>query len=349
MNPRALLLSPSRGLGGGIERYVETLEWSFTALGVEYRRIDLERAGSAAHARMLVRARRQIQAEPVPTRLVVAHRALLPIASLLARQRSVSGISVVCHGSDVWGAPRRPRWYIENHLMRRHVVRVVAASSFTAGTLAGGCPATVLPPGLSGDWFRDLVGAASERRLHREGIELVTAFRLEDWRDKGLPQLVEAVEILGRQDVRVTVCGSGAPSADLRQLINAHRFCTLRVGLSDSELACQLAAADLFVLATRTRPGRGACGEGFGLVLLEAQVAGTPVVAPAYGGSHDAYIDGVTGVAPSDETAGTLARTLEDLLRDPRRLAEMSKRAAEWAHAFAAPESYAALAAARLL
>ncbi len=96
---RALLLTPSRGLGGGIERYVETLEWAFTAQGVEYHRIDLSGPGPAAHARMLARASAQLQARRAPTRLVVAHRALLPVASLLARECPVSGISVVCHGS----------------------------------------------------------------------------------------------------------------------------------------------------------------------------------------------------------------------------------------------------------
>ena len=123
----------------------------------------------------------------------------------------------------------------------------------------------------------------------------------------------------------------------------------MRPGLRDHELAGQLAASDLFVLATRTRPGRNASGEGFGLVLLEAQVAGTPVVGPAYGGSHDAYIDQVTGVSPTDESERALARTLEDLLQYPGRLPEMGKRAAEWASESFAPERYAPLAVARLL
>ena len=94
------------------------------------------------------------------------------------------------------------------------------------------------------------------------------------------------------------------------------KWCSLRPGLSDRELAHQLADADLFVLATRTRRGRSASGEGFGLALLEAQVAGTPVVGPAYAGSRDAYVDRVTGVA-HDESSDALATALDQLLRDP--------------------------------
>ena len=346
---RALVLAPSRGRGGGIERYVETLEWAFAAEGVEYRRIDLHGSGLAAHARLLAQSRRQLRASKAPARLIVAHRALLPAASLLSSETANRGISLLCHGVDVWGSPLRARWLAEQHLMRRTRVRVVAVSSFTAGVLAAGCPATILPPGLTREWFDTLVDASTALHRRDQGLHLVTAFRLADWRNKGLPQILDAVASLGRPDVQVTVCGSGEPALDLRQLVQAHSCCTLRPGLTDRDFARQLAAADLFVLATRTRRGRHPSGEGFGLVLLEAQVAGTPVVAPAFGGSHDAYAEHLTGVAPIDETAGSLARVLNDLLQDPARLEQMGKQAAGWARERFAPERYPALAASRLL
>jgi phosphatidylinositol alpha-1,6-mannosyltransferase len=346
---RVFLLTPSAGLGGGIERYAETLEWAFAAEGVECRRVDLRRAGVTAHARMLAEARMMLRGTGAPTRLVVVHPALLPTACLLARAHRVCGISVVCHGGDVWGAHHRPRRYLERQLMRRPGVRTVAVSSFTAGALSAGGPAAVLTPGLSEGWFQTLVDAAAVAQPRSPEVHLVTAFRLADWRSKGLPQLLDAVATLGRSDIRVTVCGSGDPPPALRRLVGEHACCGLRAGLTDGELAQQLAAADLVVLATRTRPGRDASGEGFGLVLLEAQVAGTPVVAPAYGGSHDAFVDRVTGAAPADETAEALARLLGELLKDPERLERMGKCAAEWARGCFAPDLYAARAVERLL
>jgi phosphatidyl-myo-inositol dimannoside synthase len=346
---RALLLSPSRGLGGGIERYVETLEWAFGLQGVEYQRVDLRQPGIASHAQLLVRAREQLRDGASPVRIIAAHRALLPAAALLAREHAVCGISVVCHGSDVWGARLAPRWYIENRLMAHSNVRVVAASSFTAGALSGSCEAAILPPGLSLRWFQELVEASELVEARDTGLRLVTAFRLGDWQDKGLPELLDAIAALGRTDVHLTVCGNGEPPVDLIRLVREHERCTLRAGLTDSELARQLAAADLFVLATRTRTGRNASGEGFGLVLLEAQVAGTPVIGPAYGGSHDAYLDRITGVAPTDETAEALASVLDELLQDPGRLSWMGRQGAEWARESFAPKRYAELAVARLL
>jgi phosphatidyl-myo-inositol dimannoside synthase len=347
--PRVLLLTPSCGLGGGIERYAQTLEWVLAERGVEYRRIDLDRPGPVAHMRMLAEARRQLRAARVPVRLVLLHRTLLPVACLLAQDARVGGISVICHGSDVWDAKLHLRRYAELRLMRLPPVRVIGVSSFTAGALAGGRPVAVLPPGLSRTWFQTLVSVADQTIRQSTGNRLVTAFRLADWRDKGLPELLSAIAGLGRPDVSLTVCGSGQPPAALRDLLPQHPYCELKPGLTDHALASELASADLFVLATRTRAGRHASGEGFGLVLLEAQVAGTPVVAPAFGGSHDAFLDHVTGVSPADETAQSLGKVLDELLRDSALLDQMGKLAAEWSRQSFAPDRYAARAAAALL
>ena len=349
MTDRVLLLSPSRGLGGGIERYVKTVEWAFAAEGIHCQRLDLSRSGALAHARLLARGRAILRADKKPIRLVVAHRALLPVAALLVRDTAVCGVSIVCYGSDVWDSRWRLRRTLERRLMRGAGVRVVACSNFTAGALMRDCRATVLPPALSREWLDTLAAAAAGKPGRSTGIRLATAFRLADWQTKGLPQLVKAVTALGRPDVCLTICGSGNPPADLLRLVSEHSWCVLRPGLSDDDLARELAAADLFVLATQTRSGRGAVGEGFGLVLLEAQVAGTPVIVPAYGGSREAYVEGVTGVAPTDESAEALTRILHDLLKDPARLASMGKQAAQWAQQTFAPERYAQLAVRRLL
>jgi phosphatidyl-myo-inositol dimannoside synthase len=344
---RVLLLAPSRGLGGGIERYLETLEWAIVKNGAACGRVDLPHTGIRGHMAMLADGRSALRAIPGPVRLVVGHMALLPVATLLASEPNVCGVWVVCHGCEVWSARFRPRRRLERALMRRPDVHVVAVSSFTAGALALDCHSVILPPALSQPWFEKLVAASAASTT--SGVQLATAFRLTAWREKGLLELIDAIASMGREDIQLIVCGGGEASADLLRVVAGHAWCTLRVGLSDSELARQLAAADIFVLATRTRSGRHFSGEGFGLVLLEAQVAGTPVIAPAYGGSKDAYVEGITGVSPVDETSGALARVLEEMLGDPARLTWMGKRAAEWARESFAPEHYAQLVARKLL
>src|SRR5580658_1338397 len=349
MSDRAVLMTPSRGLGGGIERYVETLEAAFVHEGVDYDRIDQRHPGVAAHRQMLDDVVAGVRSRGKATRLVVAHPRLLPVAVLAARRAPVDGISVLCYGSDVWVSRFSLRWPLEKALMRRADVRVVAISGFTAGALVNSAPATILPGAVTQEWFDTLVEAGAVAQPDKPGIDLVTVFRLADWRDKGLPELLEAVASLGRGDVSLTVVGTGNATPELRRLVSRYERCVIRSSLTDHELARQLASADLLVLATRTRAGRRASGEGFGLVLLEAQLAGTPVVAPAHGGSYDVFVSQITGVAPTDESAQSLARVLNELLRDPPRLARMSQRASEWAREAFAPGQYASLAVARLL
>ena len=344
-----LMLTPSRGLGGGIERYAEAVESAFTVRGIGYQRLDLPAAGPVSHLRLLRQCSALLRAARAPHRLVLLHRSLLPAAWILVRSGHVSGVTVVMHGIDVWGDRPFIRRRFEQHEMRKSGVRAVAASSFTAGALARMCPAAVLPAGISREWFGLLTAAAAASRPCG-GVNIVTAFRLGSWRDKGLPQLLEAISSLGRSDIHLTVCGTGKPPPELAEAVRSSpTSCRLLPGLSNQELANTLAAADLFVLATRTRVGRDPSGEGFGLVLLEAQVAGTPVVGPAYGGSGDAYIERVTGLTPRDESAAALAEVLDELLRDPQRLVQMGVSAGRWARENFAPERYAALAATKLL
>ena len=352
----ALLLAPSRGLGGGIERYLQTVESAFDDAGVPSRRFDLSRSGPAGHRALLAETGSALAglAGPARPRLVVGHRSLLPVAAMLARTRRVDGISLICHGSDVWRSSRNLRSGLERWLMSRQDVRLVAVSSFTAGALLVHGLATILPPGLSRAWFGELVSAAGRETAAtdatpRSGLGVMTAFRLTEWRDKGLPQLTAALAALGRSDVRLTVCGSGAPPADLVAHVRRYPWCTLRPGLDDAELAARFAQASLFVLATRTRPGNRPSGEGFGLVLLEAQVAGTAVVGPAHGGSPGAYLEGITGETPRDESVPALAQVLDRLLARPGRLGQMGARGAQWARARFDPDRYAALAVERLL
>ena len=139
MKDRVLLLSPSRGLGGGIERYLATLEWAFAAEGVESQRLDLSGPGARAHARLLAKGRAVLRAGSEPAHLIVAHPALLPVAALLARIRRMRSV-VLCYGTDVWGSRWQPRRALERRLMRRAGVRAVAISNFTAGVLLEGLP-----------------------------------------------------------------------------------------------------------------------------------------------------------------------------------------------------------------
>jgi len=88
-----------------------------------------------------------------------------------------------------------------------------------------------------------------------------------------------------------------------------------------SDLGRVLAAADLFVLATRG-------WEGLPLAPLEAMAARLPVVISDVGGNREAVLDGETGLVVPPCQPDVLAQALLQLLRDPagaRRMGEQGR------------------------
>jgi D-inositol-3-phosphate glycosyltransferase len=74
--------------------------------------------------------------------------------------------------------------------------------------------------------------------------------------------------------------------------------------------------------------------ESFGLVALEAQACGTPVVATAVGGLRTAVRDGFSGVLVDGHDPDAWARVLAGLASSPARLAELSRGALAHAAGF---------------
>jgi D-inositol-3-phosphate glycosyltransferase len=77
--------------------------------------------------------------------------------------------------------------------------------------------------------------------------------------------------------------------------------------------------------------------ESFGLVALEAQACGTPVVAAAVGGLRTAVRDGFSGVLVDGHDPEEWARVLAGLASSPVRLAELSRGALAHASGFGWP------------
>jgi D-inositol-3-phosphate glycosyltransferase len=77
--------------------------------------------------------------------------------------------------------------------------------------------------------------------------------------------------------------------------------------------------------------------ESFGLVAIEAQACGTPVVAAAVGGLRTAVRDGISGVLVDGHDPSDYALVLSKLVAAPEKLAALSRGAVEHASAFGWP------------
>ncbi len=89
-------------------------------------------------------------------------------------------------------------------------------------------------------------------------------------------------------------------------------------------LRAHYGAADLLVWP--------AVNEAYGMVFLEAQACGCPVVAGAFGGVPSVVQDGRTGVLTPPGDAAAFADALRGLLADPLRLATYGREAHRFAH-----------------
>ena len=74
--------------------------------------------------------------------------------------------------------------------------------------------------------------------------------------------------------------------------------------------------------------------ESFGLVALEAQACGTPVVATAVGGLRTAVADGISGVLVDGHDSRAWSSVLARLLQEPQRRVLLSMGAVEHASHF---------------
>ena len=84
----------------------------------------------------------------------------------------------------------------------------------------------------------------------------------------------------------------------------------------DDEVDAWYRACDVFVLASR-ESGVSGGAEGYGIVFVEANLRGKPVVGGRSGGIPDAVIDGETGLLVDPSDPADIAEAITRLLTEP--------------------------------
>lgn len=200
---------------------------------------------------------------------------------------------------------------------------------------------SVVSPGADTELFTPGTNRNTELARRHLGIPLhakVVAFvgRLQDF--KGPHVLLRAMgEVVrrGRVDgpLRVIICGgaSGAGSSveRYREIANEEglRHITRFLGpRPPEELVSIYQAADIVAVPSYN--------ESFGLVAVEAQATGTPVVAAKVGGLPLAVVDGETGLLVDGHEPEAWADALEQMLVDDPTRIQMGETAVEHAGRF---------------
>lgn len=241
---------------------------------------------------------------------------------------------VYAHGNEILDvlqgmAPRE-------RLQLQTADRIVANSRFTAGLVeqAGvdgrrihvihpGCDAERFQPGPVARPLRErLLGARAGGRV------VLTVGNLVE--RKGHDMVIQALAQIIRRipDATYLIVGEGPYRDNLDRLARAEgvRDHVVFAGRVDAdELPGVYALSDVFVMPSRVRPA--ACDvEGFGLVFLEANACGKPVIGGRTGGIPEAIVDGKTGFLVEPESVADIAEHLGTVLTDRELAAEMGRQ-----------------------
>ena len=140
---------------------------------------------------------------------------------------------------------------------------------------------------------------------------------------KGQDQLLRAMPLVREEfpDAQLLLIGRGRYRAALEQL--AEIYCPDAVIQEAESIETALHAADVFAMPARTRGG-GLDVEGLGIVYLEAQACGLPVIAGDSGGAPET-VTGETGVVVKGTSVRELAEALKAVLADPQRRLRMGQ------------------------
>jgi D-inositol-3-phosphate glycosyltransferase len=194
----------------------------------------------------------------------------------------------------------------------------------------------LVPPGVIHAFFSpgDRRGAQRALGLRDDGHPvLLFVGRIQPL--KGVDVAIAALAEVTHDDAELLIVG-GPSGPDGRMEEAKARALAEELGVADRitwvdpqphyRLASYYRAADVCVVPSRS--------ESFGLVALEAAACGVPVVAAAVGGLRTLVEHGRTGYLVEDRDPAMFARSIDRLLRDPVRAAEMGEAAVAHARGY---------------
>lgn len=192
---------------------------------------------------------------------------------------------------------------------------VIVPSEYLAGIVTGwGIPKDKIKVVYNGVDFRpsDLSKEEARRKIGIFGHVIVSVGRLVPW--KGFRMLIKIMPKLFEinQAFRLIIVGDGPDKAVLLSMIRnlgLEKKVFLVGRKSQEELAVYLAAADMFVLDTGY--------EGFSHQILEAMVAGVPVITTAVGGNKEIIDQGENGFMVRYNDEFNLIEAIRSLWQSP--------------------------------
>src|SRR3989344_293024 len=248
---------------------------------------------------------------------------------------------VYCHGMDVMMAAQSLRKKILARKILKNAEFIAANSEFTKEKILeyGVRPqdVAVVYPCPNMRLFRKVTPQeidALKNKYNLRGKKIIlTAGRLVE--RKGHDVVLGALHKLKESvpEAHYVIIGEGPMEEAVKQMVKTlglEDSVSLIGKVSDYELAAWYEICDVFVMISRQLKNEDA--EGFGIVYLEANMFGKPVIAGKSGGVAEAVLDNETGILVEPTDQYEIISAMEKLLKNPeeaRQLGENGRRRVE--------------------
>ncbi|MGQ9630785.1 MAG: glycosyltransferase family 4 protein [bacterium] len=236
------------------------------------------------------------------------------------------------YGMEV-APPKSPRLRRVFSLVLENAEGIIAISNFTRGVVTrwgiDGRRVKFIPCGVDVEDFSPSKSPPKQIEKSLDGKRVIlTVGRLVE--RKGVDKVIEAMPRIleGVPNALYIVVGDGPDLTRLKALADEMNLggSVIFTGRVDgADLPGYYRACDVFVMPNREGPGAGDV-EGYGIVFLEANVCGKPVIGGKSGGTVDAIVDGVTGILVDPQDEGEVANAILKLLSDSALARKMGER-----------------------
>ena len=239
-----------------------------------------------------------------------------------------SNIVVTFHGYDEHALPKGEQLKNTIHNFNKYVSHITANTQYLKNKLvAKGFfekDIKVIPIGIHINFFKN----EEDLNTEIEPFKIITVGRFVEI--KGQVFGIEAIKLLKDKGYNVvyTLVGYGEEFKKFQELVaklNLEETVTFFGSGNQDEIKILLNEHNLFLM-TSTSDRSERC-EAFGVVSLEAQAMGLPVIGFKSGGFPETLVEGKTGITVTDKDIEAMASAIEYLMFNNDRLLEMGMAA----------------------